>query len=354
LLFEKKYEVVKFIYKYSELIKFPAIDMKGQIRRILMEKILIVANPAAAGGTALKEYDIIKKTLEEENIQARTVFSEYAGHSIELAKNAFLEAPDKIISFGGDGTHNEVMNGIVHGIKEKFNKDICNLSDEEKLKLPPLGLVSIGSGNDLRKTLNIPKDIKESLQIALKGKEKLIDAGYFEFKNFEGKDDSRYFLNVLSGGFSGTVTMKANQAKKTVFKNFIYLNALLKTLLFSGIPDGFLLNEDGRIDGKFFEFDISNGKYFGGGMMVSPNSEIDDGNLDISLFRDYTGIEVLFKIKKLYNGTIIKEKKLYYRKTKEIYIECTPKALVEVDGEVVGYTPIKAKVIKNAIKIIVP
>ncbi|PIW10744.1 MAG: hypothetical protein COZ65_01505 [Caldiserica bacterium CG_4_8_14_3_um_filter_35_18] len=318
-----------------------------------MEKISLIVNPAAAGGAAQKEYKKIKETLEEEKIVVTTLFSEYAGHSIAIAKKVFLEGFSKVISFGGDGTHNEVLNGIFQGAKEKFKKVIEELSDTEKSKLPSLGLVSIGSGNDLRKTLKIPKDIKEALKIAIYGKERLIDAGYFEFKNFEGKDDSRYFLNVLSGGFSGTVTMKANQAKKTIFKNVIYLNALLKTLLFSGIPDGFLLNEDGRIDGKFFEFDVSNGKYFGGGMMVSPNSEIDDGNLDVSLFRDYTGIEVLFKIKKLYNGTIIKEKKLYHRKTKEVYIECTPKTLVEVDGEVVGYTPIKAKVIKNAINVIV-
>ncbi len=318
-----------------------------------MEKIFLVVNPAAAGGAALKEYEIIKKFLEEGKIKVTTLFSEYATHSINLAKKAFLEGFDKIISFGGDGTHNEVLNGIFQGVKEKFKKVIDELSDIEKSQLPSLGLVSIGSGNDLRKTLKIPKDIKEALKIAVNGKERLIDAGYFEFKNSEGKDDSRYFLNVLSGGFSGTVTMKANQAKKTMFKNVIYLNALLKTLLFSGIPNGFLLNEDGRINGKFFEFDVSNGKYFGGGMLVSPNSEIDDGYLDISLFRDYTGIEVLFKIKKLYNGTIIKEKKLYYKKTKEVYIECTPKALIEADGEVLGFTPIKAKVIKNAIKVIV-
>jgi YegS/Rv2252/BmrU family lipid kinase len=317
-----------------------------------MKKISLIVNPAAAGGAAQKEYSKIKKFLEEEKVIVTTLFSEYAGHSIPLAKKVFLEGFSKVISFGGDGTHNEILNGILQGVKEKFKKDIEKLSEIEKSQLPSLGLVSIGSGNDLRKTLNIPKDIQDALKIALYGKEKFIDAGYFEFKNFEGKDDSRYFLNILSGGFSGTVTMKANQAKKTIFKNFVYLNALLKTLLFSGIPDGFLLNEDGRIDGKFFEFDVSNGKYFGGGMMVSPKSEIDDGNLDISLFRNYKGIEVLFKLKKLYNGTIVKEKKLYYQKTKEVYIECTPKALVEVDGEVVGFTPIKAKVINNAIKVL--
>ena len=123
-----------------------------------MKKIFLVVNPAAAGGAALKEYEIIKKFLEEGKIKVTTLFSEYATHSINLAKKAFLEGFDKIISFGGDGTHNEVLNGIFQGVKEKFKKVIDELSDIEKSQLPSLGLVSIGSGNDLRKTLKIPKE----------------------------------------------------------------------------------------------------------------------------------------------------------------------------------------------------
>ncbi len=319
-----------------------------------MKNIALIVNPVAAGGEALKKYDAIKKLLESEGIEFSTFFSEYQTHSISLAKKAFLEGFKKIISFGGDGTHNEAVNGIVQGAEEKFNKKIGELSNAERNLLPSLGVVSIGSGNGLRKTLEIQKDIAQALEIAIKGKEKFIDIGYFEFKNFDGKDDSRYFLNILSGGFSGTVTMRANQAKKAMFKNIVYLYALLKTLLFSGIPDGFMLIEGNKIEGKFFEFDVSNGKYFGGGMLLSPHSKIDDGYFNVSLFRNYKGLEVLFKLKKLYNGTIIKEKKLYYQKSKEVFIECAPKAMIEADGEVLGFTPLKAKIIESALKVVVP
>jgi YegS/Rv2252/BmrU family lipid kinase len=315
-----------------------------------MEKICLIVNPAASGGRALKEYEMVKKSIDE-NKNITTLFSEYPRHSIELSKKAFLSGFKKIISFGGDGTHNEVINGLFQGLKEMFPEGPEAANKDKQENIPTIGFVSIGSGNDLRKTLKLPKDIKQALEIALSQRTKWIDVGYFEFKDFDNKDASRYFVNILSGGFSGTVTMRANQAKKTVFKNIIYLNALLKTLLFATIPHGLLINGDNKIKGKFFEFDISNGKFFGGGMLLSPMSEIDDGYFNVSVFRNYTGLEVLFKIYKLYNGTITREKKLYYEQAKEAYIECNPKALIEADGEVIGFTPIKVKILENAVKV---
>lgn len=320
----------------------------------MMEKIRLIVNPEAAGGRAKEEFPKLKRVIDENRLSVDVVFSEYPGHSIELAKNAFNENVTRIISFGGDGTHNEVSNGILSAAEESFKKDNTNFSDEEKSKISMLGLVSIGSGNDFRKSLKLPKDIVDAFKIAITGVPKFIDIGSFEYSDFKGERKSRYFLNILSGGFSGTVTVKANRSKKSLFKGLVYIGALLNTLLFSLVPDGLLRHESHEVNGKFFEFDISNGKYFGGGMLISPFSEVDDGYLNISLFRDYTGLEVLFKLKKLFDGTIIKEKKLYYEKTKEVFVKCNPPATVEADGEVVGYTPIRARIIEKALRVIIP
>lgn len=319
-----------------------------------MEKIYLIVNPEAAGGKAKEEFSKLKEVIDEKKLDVDVFFSEYPGHSIELARNAFNQSATRIVSFGGDGTHNEVINGILNAAKESFKKETDNFSNEEKLRIPVLGLVSIGSGNDFRKSLKLPKDIVDAFKIAIKGVQKFIDVGLFEYMDFNGEKKSRHFLNILSGGFSGTVTVKANRSKKSVFKGLVYLGALLNTLLFSLVPDGLLRHESHEINGKFFEFDIANGKYFGGGMLVSPFSEVDDGYLNIALFRDYKGIEVLFKLKKLFDGTIIKEKKLYYEKTKEVFVQCDPPSIIEADGEVLGYTPVKAKVIEKAIRVIIP
>ncbi|MGB9695082.1 MAG: diacylglycerol/lipid kinase family protein [Caldisericaceae bacterium] len=314
-----------------------------------MEKIYLIVNPAAAGGRSYEEYNLVKPFINSLN-NVKTFFSEHPMHSIELARNAVLDGVERIISFGGDGTHNEVVNGVFQGLKKLYPSNLEETIKNKDSRIPAVAFVSIGSGNDLRKTLNLPKNIKEALDIALSADARWIDVGHFEFKDFDGKDASRYFVNILSGGFSGTVTMKANQGKKTAFKNIIYLNALIKTLIFATIPRGLLINGGKKIDGQFFEFDISNGKFFGGGMLLSPLSKIDDGVFNISVFRNYTGLEVLFKIYKLYNGTITREKKLYYEQAKEAYVECTPKALIEADGEVVGFTPMKVEILERSLK----
>jgi len=131
--------------------------------------------------------------------------------------------------------------------------------------------------------------------------------------------------------------------------------ALISTLINLTIPDGVLKQQKKEdLNGKFFEFDVANGEYFGGGMHVSPKAIINDGFLNVSVFKDYTSIEILFKLKKLFDGTILTEKKLYHDFTKEVFIKTNPKSLVEVDGEVVGYTPVLAKVLENTVKIAMP
>ncbi|MEM3385726.1 MAG: acylglycerol kinase family protein, partial [Nitrososphaeria archaeon] len=173
-----------------------------------MEKIGVIVNPVASNGKGLKEFKEIEGFLNSLQQKPKIFFTEFPKHAIELAKNAFNEGYNRIISFGGDGTHNEVLNGILFGAEEKFKKSIFEFRETEINQIPTLGVVSIGSGNDFRKTLKLPKDILSSLKIALSNKGKFIDVGYFEYVDFEGIISKRFFLNILSGGFSGAVTEK--------------------------------------------------------------------------------------------------------------------------------------------------
>jgi len=104
--------------------------------------------------------------------------------------------------------------------EEIFKKTAFKLSDSEKAALPILGIVSVGSGNDFRKTLKIPKDTVNSLKIALFNRPLFTDAGYFEFEDYNGNSAKRFFLNILSGGFSGVVTDRANKGKNLSLKGF--------------------------------------------------------------------------------------------------------------------------------------
>jgi len=320
-----------------------------------VEKTYIIVNPVAAQGGCLKEFKKVKGILETLKEPAKVFFTEYPKHAMELARSAVKEGAERIVSFGGDGTHNEVLNGILLAAEELFKKTAFEFKESEKEALPTLGIVSVGSGNDFGKTLRIPKDTITSLKVALFNKPHFTDAGYFEFEDYDRNNAKRFFLNILSGGFSGVVTDRANKSKKSIFKGLSYLIALISTLINLTIPDGVLKQQKKEdLNGKFFEFDVANGEYFGGGMHVSPKAIINDGFLNVSVFKDYTSIEILFKLKKLFDGTILTEKKLYHDFTKEVFIKTNPKSLVEVDGEVVGYTPVLAKVLENTVKIAMP
>jgi len=313
--------------------------------------LFFIVNPASAQGKGKSEFEKVKDFIEKTVKEVTILYTEYPLHAVELTKRALKSGATKIISFGGDGTHNEVLNGLLKGAEGIFNKSIFEFSAQEKELLPPLGFVSIGSGNDFRKTIKIPKDTLGALKIALQDHYKNIDVGYFEYENFSQRPSGRFFLNILSGGFSGVVTDRANKNKKSILRGFVYSYALLSTLLFITIPEGILSIKNRVIDGKFFEFVIANGKFFGGGMLISPKADVEDGLLNITLFKNYSGFEILFKIPKLFNGSILTEKKLYHDFAKEIFVKTEPKSIVEVDGEVVGYTPVKASVIEKAIKV---
>ncbi|MFU2158913.1 diacylglycerol/lipid kinase family protein [Caldisericum sp. AR60] len=317
-----------------------------------MENICIIVNPVSSNGKGLKEFKLVENFIKSLENPPKILFTEYPKHAIELAKDAFHSGFNRIISFGGDGTHNEVLNGILMGAVEKFNKRVFEFNQDEVDKIPPLGVVSIGSGNDFRKTLKLPKDVLSALKIALTGTGKPIDVGLFEYVDFLGNPSQRFFLNILSGGFSGVVTNKANKSKKSIFRGLTYTLSLISTLLFITIPKGILRHGENELNGNFFEFDIANGKYFGGGMCVSPKAEVTDGLLNVSVFKNYKGLEVLFKIKKLFDGTILTEKKLYHDFVKEVFVKTDPPSLIEADGEVLGYTPVKARVIEKIIKVV--
>jgi len=115
--------------------------------------------------------------------------------------------------------------------KNSLKKTAFEFKESEKEVLPTLGIVSVGSGNDFGKTLRIPKDTITSLKIALFNKPRFTDAGYFEFEDYDRNNAKRFFLNILSGGFSGVVTDRANKSKNPFLKGFHILWRLFLHLL---------------------------------------------------------------------------------------------------------------------------
>ncbi len=311
----------------------------------------MIANLEAAGGLSKRKFESLRNTIDIMKIDVNILLSEYAGNSTKLAKDAVNQGATRIISFGGDGTHYEVINGILSAIRDRFNKQIYELTEEEKSTIPVLGIISVGSGNDFSKSLRLPRNLTGIFQVALSGTSKPIDIGLFECENANGEKVTNYFLNVISGGYSGFVVENVLKGDFSLYKKFTYTKVALLKMFSYCLPEGVARTETREIHGKFFEFCVTNGKYFAAGILVSPRSEIDDGYLNVSIFESYKAVEVLFKLTKLYDGSIVKEPKVYYENVKKVYVECDPPQVVEADGEMVGHTPVKAQVIEKAIRV---
>jgi len=291
-------------------------------------------------GKIRKKQDIIRK-LEltfQGNYKPVFFISEYSGHAIELSFNAASEGFNYIISLGGDGTLNEVVNGIMQA--RNLNKDLNIM----------VGVLPFGTGNDFIKTSKSPHSFSGIKKLIDKNLSKEIDLGLVQFKDKKGLDSKRYFINIADVGIGGLVVQKIGNYSKALGANITYLAAIFNTLLFyrnqpvKAIADGFVF------EGRVKNFVVANGKYFGSGIGIAPDAEIDNGKFSMVILGEVSLIQFLKlsitfkKCKKVIHPQII------YKSAEEIAIDsmASPQP-IDMDGEFIGYTPMNIKIQPGAL-----
>lgn len=291
-------------------------------------KIFFIINPIAGNGKALEEWEKNKikifKNFGEQNYE----FTKYPGHAIEISKKISNEDFDLIVSVGGDGTLNEVVNGLVNS-----NKTIV--------------ILPFGTGSDFGKTIGI-RNLDDFLISVKNGKKIKVDIGnvYFTEQSF-----SRYFINILEIGFGAEVMNYVNKHKSLGKYSFIL--GIISTL---SKMKKFDLNIQLNTIKKTFstiEVIVANGKYFGGGMLASPDSKIDDGFLNLHILKSFSKLTSVIRLRNLISGEYIKKGYSYDFISNEIFVENSG-ILVEMDGDVIGKTPIKITILEKKIEFLIP
>ena len=305
------------------------------------KKILIIINPKAGNGKGKREWNTIEKLLVENKILFSAQFTEQKKHASKLAEEFIISGGREIVILGGDGTVNEVVNGI-------FNQKKV---DTKKIFL---GLISVGSGNDWGKSLNIPDNIYQAVKVIKNKKSVLTDIGKVIFYDINKNTQLKYFVNVAGVGFDAAVAKKTNIAKEKSKKGnkFSYLLNLFSSLLsYRNKKTRIKIDDNIHKYGKFFSISIGIGKYNGGGMKQLPNAIYDDGLLDMTIIGNIGKFDVIRKINDLYDGSFINHKKISTYTAKKINIESTPNSLIEIDGESVGSIPAEFGIIEKAINV---
>lgn len=280
-------------------------------------KTELIVNLTAGGGKPRPHLKTIFKYLKENGFNFKVSYTSHHGEAIELAQKAADKGIDLIVSIGGDGTVNEIVNGIM-----KSKND------------PSLGIIPLGWANDFIKSTDIPSDIIEACQILVRGKIKEIDVGMI--------NEKIYFANICGVGFDAEVAQLANQIKSKhpnlrILSAFIYVFATVIKLLSPFSYHNVKIKFDGQeIHSKILFIAISNGKIYGGRFKITPEAILDDGLLEICLVEEMGRFKYLSIIPKVFKGTHASIKGVNFYRAKEVIIQSSEPVLAQVSGEVIG------------------
>lgn len=293
-----------------------------------MSRICLICNPTAKSGAAAKTIETVIGQLKEQNADYTVKTTQYPCHATELAKEALKEQYDVIAAVGGDGTVREVALGLI---------------GTEAV----LGILPCGTGNDFSRPLGISTDLSSAIDVLLNGEDHYVDAG---------QANEQIFFNVAGFGFDVDV-LDYTELYKPKHKNgsIAYLRGVLKAMFDLKLRKTTLEFQDGTIEKNCLLTAAGNGTHFGGGMMVTPLADYQDGLLDICIIHDVNRFNLLTVLPRFMRGKHLGFHKLVtYRKEPWVKITCDPVSRIEVDGERMDGTPVTFRILPNALKIRLP
>lgn len=265
--------------------------------------------------------------------------TEFIGHGITLAKEACSNS-DCIVAAGGDGTVNEVVNGILS-------------SEIPKEERPFLAHFPCGSANDYARTVFITKDIENLIDLLRKQHTHSIDVGLVHYTDEEGNPLSRHFINVLDCGIGAEVVKRVNTSTKFLGVNFAFLRAITSSFLTYQKSTIICKTDKEEFSEKVLTQVFAIGKYFGSGIYIAPDAKPDNGIFESITIGDVSFTDYARYLRKLKNGQRISHPKLWYRKC--ITAEVTPQEYscsIEADGEFLGYAPIRIEMKMHELKLL--
>lgn len=308
-----------------------------------MEKLCFIVNPASRGGRNSEFLAKLERWRQQRCPESTLVHTQAPGHAIRLAQEAAANGCSRLIAVGGDGTLNEVVNGI------------GGLSQEGR---PAIGVLSTGTGGDFARFLeskyHTPRDpswLEDAEAVAVDfGKIALLGGG---------PDRERYFLNIADAGLSGEVVQRVNATKKRLGK-LEYMRATLPTIFRYKPPRvrlSILAPEPVR---QVHEFQmmmvvVANGRYFGGGMCIAPDEELNDQHFQLLWVEQLSYFKTLLQVPNVYLKKRFRHPKMHYADVTELRLESLDGLLpLGIDGEFQQAQALTFSLIPLGLKILVP
>ncbi len=292
-------------------------------------KPYIIVNPIAG---AIVNRDVVLKQLRRLNPRKLSL-TKRAGEAETLARAAFHAGCDYIIAAGGDGTLNEVINGIawprpIRGVR--------------------MGIVPLGTANDFARSMKLPARLEDNIDI-LRVKETVL----VDLVRVTGKR-TRYFINVSTGGFSGAVDEELTPQIKSTWGPLAYFRSAAAALpKLRAYRANVIFDDVERWQGELYNIVIANGQFVAGGLPIAPDASVRDGLLDILLVPKRPAREMALLIAQMLLGKHLSSDAIPFRRARKISVKSRPRMWFNVDGEPFGDDPAVFQIIPGALEFVI-
>ena len=310
--------------------------------RSVVTKPLLVVNPRSGGGKTGKTFEEMRPAIGRALGEFDVELTAHPGHAIAIARDGARAGRPLVVAVGGDGTMNEVVNGLMQGPASGTR----------------LGLIAQGTGGDFRKTLGIEHRLDRYLEALASGNERAIDVGKLSYRADDGTTQQRYFVNILSAGMGGLVDRYVAEGSRALGGTAAYFTASARALLKiqrGRVKCNFRLGgatHEARLGGYMIA--ICNGRYFGSGMHVAPMAKLDDGRFEVVAMDAPTKLAFAMASRQIYSGDHMKSKttRHFACDALEMTLENTEAEdvfVLDVDGEPLGKLPIRVEMVPKAL-----
>jgi diacylglycerol kinase (ATP) len=295
----------------------------------MKSSIVLISNPTAKRASD-KKIAQASRYLISKGYKVEVLFTEKKGNAESLARKAIKGLPSLIIAAGGDGTFNEVINGIA-------GSEI------------PMAILPLGTTNVLAKEIGIPENVKGAMEIAVTGTTKIISLGKIVITR-PSSLVPRYFVLMAGIGFDGEAVFGINETFKKISGKGAYIFSGLKVL--PGFnPRELTFDIDGKTYSGYSAIISKTAKY-GGDFKITPDARLTDPTLYICLFKGKKRLDVLRYVFGIATGSHLRFKDIEYLKARRIQIDGN--AHIQIDGDYFGMTPAKIEAAPNTLRLIYP
>ncbi len=269
---------------------------------------------------------------------AQFISTQRKKHAVKLAKQATENRCDYIIAIGGDGTLNEIVNGVLQ-------------SSVSASEYPALGLLPFGSANDFARTARISKSIEELIKLIQSNTTQWIDLGKIILQPTR---ETRYFINIAGVGLGPEVVRNMERSSSLLGPSFNYFKHITKGFFTYKKKEVSCTGDSWQWKGKLLQMAVANGCYYGNGICTAPDAKIIDGRFQVVIFGDLNIWDYLKNFAKLKKGVKFNLPQVNYYDAKEVLLESDDSCGIEADGEYVGLAPAVVSILPKAIRFLLP